>query len=272
MKFLSHAVLGGFTSAAAIIIGVSQLHKLLGYSIDRHHAVYVTLYRVLKDVGKTNGTTVAIAVESIAMLLLLRRAKRWMHSHPWLTARPKLALAVRSVPNALVVVVFNVLLVKFADLDSDHNVKVVGSIDGGLPTPTSVFGEVGDHFGDLLPGAVALALVGFVESISVAEACALKFGAGQTMALDASQELAALGTANALSSFFGAFPTTGGFSRSLVQANAGSRTPISGFVAALLLLLVLSVATSLFYHLPDATLSAIIVVAVSGLFNVKAAK
>ncbi len=246
-NFLSHPVLSGFTSAAALIIGMSQLKHLLGVSIPRSHHVHEILSQAVARAGETNPVTLAIGAVSVVALVLLKKAS------------PRF-------PRALFVVVGSTLAVWGLGLQ-DHGVKIVGDVPAGLPE----FGVPSFDLGvarELLPTALTIALVGFMESIAVARA----FARRHRYEVDANQELVGLGAANLAGSLFGAYPVTGGFSRTAVNDQAGARTPAAAVVTALIIALTLLFLTPLFYFLPKAVLAAIIMTAVFGLIDVAEVK
>lgn len=243
VNFLSHPVISGFTSAAALVIGVSQLGPLLGVRLDRG-PVHESLIEAVTRLGETQPLTLALGVGSILVLLALRR------------------LAPRA-PAALVVVVIGTLAVWGLGLH-EHGVAIVGTVPAGLPSP-SLPSVDPQALTALLPAAVTIALVGFMESISVGTSIAARKG----YELDADQELRGLGLANLAGSFFGAYPVTGGFSRTAVNAAAGARTGMAGLVTAAVVGLTLVLLTPAFYFLPKAGLAAIIMVAVFGLVDLR---
>ncbi|MEX2574500.1 MAG: SulP family inorganic anion transporter, partial [Balneolaceae bacterium] len=167
----------------------------------------------------------------------------------------------RTFPAALVVVVAGILITALFRLDR-HGVSIVGDIPRGLPT----FDISGFNPSDLqliFPLIVVIALVSYIESIAIAKAIAKKHG----YQIDSNQELIALGFAKIGSSLFQAFPTTGGFSRSAVNEQAGGRTGMSSVFSALIIILTVLFLTPLLHYLPNAVLAAIIIVAVAGLFD-----
>lgn len=243
VNFLSHPVISGFTSAAALVIGASQLGQLLGLELGRG-PVHEILQRAITQLGDTHGLTLAIGAGSIVALLALRR------------------LAPR-VPAALVVVVAGTLAVWAFGLH-EHGVAIVGTVPAGLP-PLALPPLDAHALAGLWPTALTIALVGFMESISVGKSIATRMG----YEIDANRELRGLGLANLAGSLFGAYPVTGGFSRTAVNAAAGARTSMAGLVTASVVALTLVLLTPAFYFLPKAVLAAIIMVAVLGLVDVK---
>ncbi|MFW5924724.1 MAG: SulP family inorganic anion transporter [Myxococcota bacterium] len=247
VNFLSHPVISGFTSAAALIIGFSQLEHLLGVDIARSHHVHTILWQAAEQAKDIQPTTLAIGAGSIALLMLL---KRW---------RP-------AFPRALAVVVLASLLVWGLGLH-ETGVAIVGTVPSGLP-PLSVPTVDLAVMAELLPIALTIALVGFMESIAVAKNYArrLKYD------VDANRELVGLGLANVAGAFTHAYPVTGGFSRTAVNAQAGARTGMAGILTAVVIALTLVFLTPLFYYLPKAVLAAIIMTAVFGLVDVREVK
>ncbi|MEX2401072.1 MAG: solute carrier family 26 protein [Rhodothermales bacterium] len=244
VNFLSHPVLAGFTSAAALIIGFSQLNHLLGISIDRSHFVHDIIASAAAQAGTIHLPTLLIGLASIAALVLVRRWRR-------------------SFPGALLVVGAATLVTAVWGLET-MGVRVVGTVPEGLPgfiVPSVSL----EHVLALLPTALVISLVGFMESIAVAKVYASR----GRYRLDANQELIGLGLANVVGAFFRAYPTTGGFSRTAVNAEAGAQTNAAAVVSAAIIALTLLVLTPLFYYLPNAVLAAIVMVAVSGLFDWK---
>lgn len=246
-NFLSHPVLSGFTSAAALIIGFSQLGSFFGLQLERSHHVHKTAAAVLSRAAEIHPPTLAIGVASVAILLFLKRLDRRF-------------------PSALVAVLLSTLAVWLLDLH-EHGVKIVGTLPSGLP-------EFGlpklhlDSIGQLLPTAITIALVGFMESIAVAKAFARRNG----YEVDANMELVGLGAANLGGSLFQAYPVTGGFSRTAVNAEAGAKTGVAPLITALVVAVTLLLFTPLFYYLPKAVLAAIIMTAVFGLIDVAEVK
>ena len=244
VNFLSHPVISGFTSAAAIIIGASQLKHLMGVSIPRSSSVVEVFSGAAAHAAETNLVTFAIGSGAIAALVLLKRYA------------PK-------APRALIVVVASTLVVWGFGL-YQQGVGIVGDVPAGLPAltlPTMNF----EVMRELLPTAIAISLVGFMESVAVAK----RFARQNGYEVNANRELVGLGLANLLGSFTSAFPTTGGFSRTAVNAQAGAKTRLAGVITAAVVMLTLVALTPLFHFLPKAVLAAIIMTAVIGLIDLE---
>ena len=245
VSFLSRPVISGFTSAAAIIIGLSQLKHLLGTPIESSNQVHMLLYNAFSTIAETHPITFGIG---LAAIVLIKTFKKINHN----------------IPGALVVVVGGILAVYFLGLQN-AGVQIVGEVPSGLPSlqvPTVDYARISE----LLPIALTLALIAFMEAISVAKAVEEKQGDYE---VDPDQELVALGAANIVGSFFQSYPTTGGFSRTAVNDQAGAKTGISPLISALVVGLTLLFLTPLFYYLPNSVLAAIIMVAVFGLIDLR---
>ena len=242
-SFLSHPVLTGFTAAAAVIIGSSQLRHVLGVSLSGDGAIE-TIWSAFAHLPEVNYHAVAFASGGILVLLLAKMSRKRL-------------------PGALIVVVAGTLASWFFR-DALQGLSLIGSIPAGLPAASLPALSMVDAQA-LLPSALVIALVGYMESIAIAKSMAHRHG----YRIDASGELRALGLANIAGAFLQAFPTTGGLSRTAVNEQAGARSNLAGIVAALVVVLVLLFLTASFYHLPKAVLGAIILVAVSGLVDVR---
>ena len=247
VNFLSHPVVSGFTSAAALIIGFSQLKHLLGIEIQRSNHIHEILFEAFKGIGGTNLYTLAIGVIAIGIILMIKRFKL-------------------KIPGPLVAVVFGILAVWVFRLDLQQ-VKIVGTVPDGLPIPAMPI-IAWEHIKSLLPIAMTISFISFMESIAVAKAIQSKH---KDYEIVPNQELIALGMANIGGSFLQAFPTTGGFSRTAVNDQAGAKTGLAAVFSAVLIMLTLLFLTPLFYFLPKAILASVIMVAVFGLIDFKEA-
>ncbi|MFT5194922.1 MAG: SulP family sulfate permease [Cellvibrionaceae bacterium] len=254
VNFLSHPVLSAFTSAAAILIGFSQLKSLLGFKVPRFEYFYETVVYTFSHLPETNLTTLAIGLVGIGILFVF---KKWLPS--WLElARisPSLKTALSKM-GPLVIVIVGILGVMFGRLDALAGVSIVGAVPSGLP-PFSLPSFAPEKLLSLLPAAIAISMVGYMESVSVAKSLASK----RREKIDPDQELIALGMANLGAAFTGGFPVTGGISRSVVNFSAGARTGMASIVTAGLIVLTLLFLTPIFYYLPQAMLAAIVLVAI----------
>mgnify|MGYP001627034076 CR=1 FL=1 len=262
-QWLSHPVLHGFVAASAILIAASQLRHLLG--VEAAGTVLPELLpALLHALPGTHLPTLAIGLATLAGLLWARRhAAALLRRAGWPAARA--ALAAKLAPVLMLATV--TAASAWADAAA-HGVRVVGTIPGGLPpwtwAPTEQWRW--SVVEPLLLPALLLALVGFVESVSVAQSLAAR----RRERLDPDAELRALGAANVAAACSGGFPVTGGFARSVVNFEAGARTPLAGLWTAMALALAAWQLTPLLAPLPQAALAATIVVAVIGLVDAPA--
>lgn len=259
VNFLSHPVLAGFTSAAALVIGLSQVRTLLGIKIPQTDKFLETLLYTVQGAGRTNWVTLAIGLGSLALLFYFRSGLS-NHLARAGVRRALIAPIARSGP--LLVTLLGTLAVAAFDLDQRAGVSVVGRVPTGLPPLTWPTVDLA-LWGTLLPTALAISLVGYTESISVAKALASK----RRQKVDPDQELLALGAADLAAAFTGGYPVTGGLSRSSVNFAAGANTGLASLVTAGLMALTVLFLTPVFTYLPNAVLAAIIVAAVTNLFD-----
>lgn len=260
VNFLSHPVLSGYTSAAALIIGFSQLKHLLGFPIPRSDNFFALVFYALRHIAQSNLVTLVIGLGSIALLLYFQKAlggqlRRWGVREPWIMPITKSA--------PLVVVAVTTLLVWGLGLHNRAGVQIVQDVPAGLPPLTMPTIDLAT-WQTLLPIALIISFVGYMESISVAKALASR----RRQKVDANQELVALGVANVGAAFTGGYPVNGGFSRSVVNFNAGANTGLASMITAVLVMITVVFLTPFFYFLPQAALAAIIMVAVFGLIDV----
>ena len=242
VNFLSKPVISGFTSAAALIIALNQIKHLIGAPIERGSRIQDIAVSTFEKADYIHGTTVAIAAVCIAVLVLLKRFK--------------------GIPSALVAVLLGLASVYFFDLDQE-GVGVVGFIPEGLPAFSEPIFDW-EVWQSLLPIAITLALIGYMEAISMGKIMEER---RKAFTIRPNQELVALGTSNMLGSLFQAFPVTGGLSRTAVNERAGAQTGVASWISAIVVGAVLLFLTPVFYYLPNAVLGAIISVAVLGLVD-----
>jgi len=250
VNFLSHPVIIGFTNAAALFIGLTQISKIFGVEMpgEAHdHFLMIRIWGVIQNLDKTHFITLIMGVASFSIMLGMKYY------------RPKF-------PSVLTAVVATTLVSYFIGFEKMGG-HVVGSIPKGLPgfeLPAFSY----EAFSDLFIGAIIIALVGFMEAISIAKAMAAK----TKHHVDPNQELMGQGLGNIVGSFFLAYPSSGSFSRSAVNLDAGAKTGFSSVVTAIIVVITLLFLTPLLYHLPKATLAAVVILAVFGLINFKAIK
>jgi sulfate permease, SulP family len=250
VNFLSHPVIIGFTNAAALFIALTQVSKIFGVDMPGDaddHFLSVRIWGVIQNLDLMHEITLLMGAASFIILIAI---KKYL---------PKF-------PGVLVAVVSTTLVSYLIGFD-DMGGHVVGDIPKGLPgfaLPAFSY----NAFSSLMIGAVIISLVGFMEAISIAKAMAAK----TKDRIDPNQELIGQGLGNIAGSFFQSYPSSGSFSRSAVNLNAGAKTGFSSVVTAVLVLITLLFLTPLLHHLPKATLAAVVIMAVLGLINFKAIK
>jgi SulP family sulfate permease len=243
-NFISEPVLKGFIIGLALTIIIGQVPKLLGVS-GGDGDFFEKLVDVAGKLGDTHGTTLAIGLGSLAVVLGLRRLAP-------------------IVPGSLVAVALGVGVVELLDLDH-HGVDIVGHIDAGLPSVG--LPDVSLHdFGTLAAGGVAVMLVGFAEGLGAAKT----YAAREHYDIDADRELVGLGAANAASGLAGGMVVNGSLSKTAVNGGAGAHSQVSGLAVAVLTVVTLLFLTALFEQLPEATLAAVVIAAVIELVDISA--
>ncbi len=249
VNFLSHPVISGFTSAAALIIGLSQLKHLLGIDIERSHHINEIILNAFDRADEINWIAFAIGIIGIIIIIGVKKINR-------------------SLPGQLFSVLFGIAAVSIFNLgEGEYGVKIIKDIPNSLPNFQIPHLEI-ETIQLLIPMALTIALVSFMESIAVAKSIQIKH---RNYKVVPNQELISLGLANIIGSFFQSFPTTGGFSRTAVNDQAGAKTGLAALISAALIIVTLLFLTPYFYNLPKAILASVIMVAVFGLINYKEA-
>ena len=247
VDFLSHPVVIGFTNAAAIIIATSQLSKIFGVVVEKGEHHYDTIWRVIvAAASETHMATLAMGLLAIAIMALMKKFT------------PKL-------PNVLVAVVITTLISYFIKYEAELGGKVVGVVPEGVTMPGIPEGLSWDVLVQLITTAVIISVIGFMEAISIAKAMAAR----TRQRLDPNQELIGQGLGNMVSGLFQGYAVSGSFSRSAVNINAGAVTGFSAVVTGLAVGATLLFLTPLLYHLPQATLAAVIMMAVINLVKIE---
>jgi len=261
-NFLSHPVIAGFITASGLLIAASQVGTILGISgggqtlIEQMRALWANLHL-------TNPLTLLIGVTTTAFLFWVRKGLKPVLIR--LGLPPRLAdLLAKAGPVAAVALT---AWVTFAFGLADKGVAIVGAVPDGIP-PLTLPSFSGHIWGQLFMAALLISIIGFVESVSVAQTLAAR----KRQRIDPDQELVGLGTANIAASLSGGFPVTGGFARSVVNADAGAATPAAGAFTAIGILLAAMYLTPLLYFLPKATLAATIIIAVLSLVDLSILK
>ena len=257
-NFLSHPVIAGFITASGILIAASQLKHILGVDAQGH-TLPEMLMSLAAHLHAVNWVTVCIGGAATAFLFWARRNLK-----PFLLRLGAGALLTDlMVKGGPVFAVVATTLSVWAFGLTDHGVRIVGEVPQSLP-PFTMPGLSADLISALFLPAVLISIIGFVESVSVAQTLAAK----KRQRIDPDQELIGLGAANLGAAFTGGFPVTGGFSRSMVNFDAGAETPAAGIFTAIGLAIAAIALTPLVFFLPKATLAATIIVAVMALVDV----
>jgi sulfate permease, SulP family len=260
---LSHPVINGFILGSAILIAIGQAKHVLGVKVDSSDAIetLIQLWRVLPD---TNLFSLIIGVSVIVVLVFAQKQIPDLLCKVGI-GRKHANLFAKLTP--MITVIVSTVAVSMYGLHDQYGVSVVGHVPNGIP-------ELGINIPDLnifkqlwLP-ALLIAIIGFVESVSMAQSLAMR----RNQKVNADKELLGLGAANVASAFSGGMAVTGGFSRSVVNFNAGANTPMAGIIAAVFMAIVLFGFTEYFANLPQATLAATIIVAVLSLVDLSVLK
>ena len=247
VNFLSKPVITGFTSAVALIIGVNQFRNLLGVDFIQSDQIQYLLMDIWLQISTFNFHTTAIGLVSVFIIIFFRKINK-------------------KIPNALIVVVLGILIMKYFGKNLS-DVAVVKDIPSGLPSFSFPVFDL-DQIKELLPIALTLVMVGYLETISIGKSLEAK---QDEYRVRPNQELIALGLSNIFGSFFKAYPSTSSFSRSAINAESGGKTGMPALISVTMVIFTLLFLTPLFYHLPKTVLAAIIIVAVFGLINFKEA-
>ena len=261
VNFISHPVLVGFTSASALVIGFSQFKHFFGVSVERSAFPLKTIFLSLFSISETNPATLIVGLVGIGILLFFGNVLEKMLQ--WLGMNHVTASTIARTGPLVAVVSAAIIVYRYGLADS-HKVAIVGAIPAGLPWITWPSFQL-NVIARLLPLALVITLVGYLESISVAKALASR----KREKIDPDRELLALGLADIGAAFTGGYPVTGGFSRSLVNFSAGVRTPAGSLITAGLVAFSVAFLTPWFFYIPKAVLAAIIIVAVVPLVDFK---
>lgn len=260
-NFLSHPVISGFITAAGILIAASQLRHILGAPI-KGKTLPEVIPSIFANLTSINPVTVILSAALLTFLFWSRKGAAPVLQRYGIQPDMAKLLAKTAL---LVAVVVSTLLTWIFGLSNWGGVAIVGDIPRGLPE----FGLPPMDFGLiqlLLVPAVMIAIVGYVESISIAQTLAAK----KRQSVNPDNELIALGLANLGAGISNAMPVTGGLSRTIVNYDAGVSTPAAGAMTALSIGAAIMVLTPLMYYLPSATLAVIIIVAVLSLLDFRA--
>ena len=269
VQFISRPVLAGFASAAALIAGASVVKDLLRVHAAKSTSLLESIINIAKAVPDTHWPSALFGGVCLVALVLL---PRWKYT--------------QRLPAPLIVVFVSIAVMATWMLSMDDRgemtggallseagLQVVGEVPSDLPSPQLYLPGVMSSLSwsdvvTLLPSAITITFVSFIQNVAVSKGYAVRFGYD----LDASSELRALGIANIVGSSFGSLPAMGGFSRSAVNVKSGAKSQLSLFLSGLILLVLVMTITPALFYLPKATLAAVIIVAVASLVDIKGAK
>lgn len=248
VNFLSRPVITGFTSAVALIIGLNQFRNLFGVEFIQSDQIHILLEDVYDRLKYFKINTTIIGLVACVIIIVFRKINR-------------------KIPNALIVVVLGIITIRFfGQYFSD--VAIVKDIPSGLPKFSMPVLDIA-LIRELMPIAATLVMVGYLETISIGKTLEAK---QDEYRVRPNQELVALGLSNFIGSLFQSYPSASSFSRSAINEESGGTTGVSAIVSAIIVVFTLLFLTPIFYHLPKTILSAIIIVAVFNLINVKEAR
>ncbi|MCM0614119.1 sulfate permease [Marinobacter sediminum] len=259
-NFLSHPVISGFITASGIVIAASQFKHIFGVDASGHNLLEIGKSLAL-SIGDSNLATLAIGIGALLFLMFARKRLKPILSGMGVPARIADILA----KTAPILAVLVTTLVAWQLQLGESGVKLVGSVPSGLPELTLPSRDW-QLWQQLAVSALLISVVGFVESVSVGQTLAAK----RRQRIDPDQELIGLGTANLGAGLSGGMPVTGGFSRSVVNFDAGAETPAAGAYTAIGIALATLFLTPAIAYLPKATLAATIIVAVTSLIDLPA--
>jgi SulP family sulfate permease len=258
-NFLSHPVISGFISASGILIAASQIKHIFGIEMHGHNIIDI-VQSFLNEIHNTNYVTLTIGIGTLSFLLFTRTYLE--NILKYINIKDELIKFLVKL-GPVFAIVLTTILSSLLNLSEKSNLDIVGDIPEGLPTFTKPVFDF-EIWNALLVPAILISIIGFVESISVAKT----LGAKKQEKINSNQELIGLGSANIASSLSSGFPVTGGFSRSVVNFDAGAKTQLAGILTAFGIGLSAMYLTDLLYHLPIVTLASTIIVAVLSLIDI----
>ncbi|KAI3817722.1 hypothetical protein L1987_11520 [Smallanthus sonchifolius] len=247
IRFISHSVISGFTTASAIVIALSQAKYFLGYNVERSSEIIPLVTSIISGADEFSWPPFMMGSTILAIMLIMKHLGKTRKSLRFLRAAGPLTAVV--------------LGTTFVKIFHPSSISLVGNIPQGLPS-FSIPKEFG-HVKSLIPTTFLITGVAILESVGIAKALAAKNG----YELDSNQELFGLGVANIFGSFFSSYPATGSFSRSAVNHESGAKTGLSGIIMGIIICSALLFMTPLFEYIPQCALAAIVISAVIGLVD-----
>lgn len=251
VSFLAHPVISGFTTGAAMIIMLSQAKYIVGFDIPKSQYVYKTVAHIITNIGDTKALNCAMGLFCFFTLVGCKVLSKKYKKVWWLKSTSPLFISVAGI----------LLLSNMQSLKEDHYVKNVGFVPKGMP-PISINYQF-DAIGRVMPTAITVALIGYMESIAISKALA----SAHKYDINAGQEMLALGITNLVGSMLSCYPCSGSFCRSSVNNGMGAKTGFSSIINSLVLFLTLILLAPIFFWLPKFVLGAIVMNAVTGLIE-----
>ncbi|MDH7446484.1 sulfate permease [Aquimarina sp. 2201CG14-23] len=248
VNLISQPVISGFISAAAIIIIISQLSESLGMDVPNFKYTHETLWFVIENISSIHLITLGMCVCSIVIMQVFKKWKK-------------------SFPGALFVLIISTVITIVFDL-KNSGLSVIEDVPKGLPS-FSIPEMSYETMIALVPSVLTVTFIGYVGSIGIAKSLEMK---NRDHVIRPNQELLALGIAKVIGAFFQAIPSSGSYSRSAINDEAGGKTTVSSIITVVMVIISLLFLTSFFYYIPKAVLAAIILVSVFGLINFSEAK
>lgn len=245
INFVSHPVIYGFTSAAAIIIALTQLSRFLNISVPSQEHVYETVFLLFqKSMLGVDLHTIMLGVWSLIFMILLRNYNK-----------------------KLPVVIISVIISSILAMLTGYTGPLIGEINIGLPTP--IFPKISVNLlEEIFPTIITMGLIGFTEAISIAKTAAIKTSGK----INPNKELFGQGAANVIGSFFQSYPVAGSFSRTAVNLQAGAKSKMSGIFTSLIVLVAILFFSGLLKFIPQVILASIIIFSVAGLVDLSKIK
>jgi sulfate transporter 4 len=248
INFISHPVIAGFTTAAAFVIILSQLQHILGYSVQKSHYPFLTLFSYISNLHKFKWQPFLFGVINISLMQAIKFVNK------------KFKL---EIPGPIFCVFLSILITQIFKLNR-FGISIQNKIQKGFP---GIRGPIFNEFSKVAPTVLTISFINFIETVAIAS----KIGEKHGYKIVPDQELLGSGMTNLLGSFVCAFPIAGSFSRSAVLSQAGAKTQVAGIITGVVIILTYLFLTPLFTYLPNVSLASIILISVVNLIDYKEA-
>jgi sulfate transporter 4 len=248
INFISHPVIAGFTTAAAFVIILSQLQHILGYSVQKSHYPFLTLFSYISNLHKFKWQPFLFGVINISFMQAIKFVNK------------KFKL---EIPGPIFCVFLSILVTQIFKLNR-FGISIQNKIQKGFP---GIRGPIFNEFSKVAPTVLTISFINFIETVAIAS----KIGEKHGYKIVPDQELLGSGMTNLLGSFVCAFPIAGSFSRTAVLSQAGAKTQVAGIITGVVIILTYLFLTPLFTYLPNVSLASIILISVVNLIDYKEA-